>query len=132
VTKEACNTTQIKIIGAISAERGLVYLKVFTESMDTTAYLDFLKGVLQRTGIDILLIQDNVSYHVSAQAAAYYSRRQIEVVNTPVKVPQLNAIELYWAALKHRYKQLKFNAIKDGKEVVPMTLIKKASKLITH
>jgi len=64
-----------KVFGVIDYFTGRFFYQGQAGRLHSTAYITFLKRVLEQTTRPILLIQDGVKYHTSAETQAFFAQQ---------------------------------------------------------
>ena len=78
--------------------------------LNSTAYIAFLKRVLEHTTQPIILIQDGAKYHTSAETKAFFAQQtaRLEVFQLPSYSPDYNPIEKLWKKVKKEGTHLQY------------------------
>lgn len=102
------NKQVVVVCGAISTERGLIYMKYGYRSFDGMDMVDMYKQVRLHSPRHkkLALFLDNASIHKSLIARDQCKEKKSNLVmifNRPYR-PDLNGIEFYWRDIKRRYR----------------------------
>jgi transposase len=91
-----------KVFGLIEYFTGKFLAKGYERQLNAESYQEFLKEVISKTRKHIILIQDNVPYHVceEMQIFFYEYKDRITVYQLPVYSPDYNPIERLWKKIK--------------------------------
>lgn len=73
---------------------------------------------------------DNAGFHRAKDVDAYLKKRKVSPVFIVPKVPQLNAIELFFKILKKIYKEPKFTKMIERRNLDLEVMIKNAAKRV--
>lgn len=104
VVKTCGSRRGYKVFGLIEYFTGKFLAKGYEGKLNYESYQEFLKEVMSKTRKHIILIQDNVSYHVceEMQAFFYNHKDRITVYQLPVYSPDYNPIEKLWKKVKEQ------------------------------
>jgi transposase len=99
-----------KVFGLIDYFSGRLFYQGQSGRLETTAYLAFLKQVLEQTHQPIVLIQDGARYHTSRAAQAFFAAQteRLTVFQLPSYSPDYNPIEKLWKKVKDRETHLHY------------------------
>ena len=99
-----------RVFGLLDCFGGKVYHRGLEGKFNSETYQDFLAWALTQIPGQIILIQDNVSYHVSAQLTAFYTEHadRLTVHQLPAYSPELNPIEGFWNTVKEYASHLRW------------------------
>ena len=119
-----------KVFGLIEYFTGRFFYQGQAGRRNSTAYIAFLRRVLEQTTQPILLIQDGARYHTSAETAAFFAQQtaRLQVVQLPTYAPDYNPIEKLWKKIKQQETHLHyFPTFEALTEQVEQTLLKFAN-----
>lgn len=92
-------------IGMISAvsTRGELHWMIYTESMNSALFTDYLRYLIEDVEGKIFLISDRARYHTSHETALWIAdhKERIELFFLPAYSPDLNPDEWVWKNVKH-------------------------------
>jgi transposase len=102
VVKTCGSRKGYKVFGLIEYFTGKFLAKGHEGKLNAESYQEFLKEVMKKTRKHIILIQDNVPYHVceEMQAFFYEHKDRITIRQLPVYSPDYNPIEKLWKKVK--------------------------------
>jgi len=98
IVKTCGNRKGYKVFGLIEYFTGKFLAKGQEGSLNWKTYQEFLKEVINKTRKHIILIQDNVPYHVCEEMMVFFYeyRDRMTVYQLPVYSPDYNPIERLW------------------------------------
>ena len=93
-----------KVFGLIEYFTGHCFSQGQEGRLNSTAYIVFLRRVLEQTTQPILLIQDGARYHTSAETKACFAQHaaRLQVLQLPTYAPDDNPIEKLWKKIKQQ------------------------------
>jgi transposase len=99
-----------KVFGLIEYFTGRFFYQGQEGRLNSTAYIAFLRRVLEQTTHPILLIQDGARYHTSAETKAFFAQQtaRLQVVQLPTYSPDYNPIEKLWKKIKQQETHLHY------------------------
>jgi transposase len=99
-----------KVFGLIEYFTGRFFYQGQEGRLNSTAYLAFLRRVLEHTTQPILLIQDGARYHPSAETKAFFAQQtaRLQVVQLPTYSPDYNPIEKRWKKITQQETPLHY------------------------
>ena len=99
-----------KVFGLIEYFTGRFFYQGQEGRLNSTAYMAFLRRVLEHTTQPILLIQDGARYHTSAETKAFFAQQtaRLQVVQLPTYSPDYNPIEKLWKKIKQQETHLHY------------------------
>jgi transposase len=99
-----------KVFGLIEYFTGRFFSHGQEGRLNSTAYIAFLRRVLEQTTQPILLIQDGARYHTSAATKAFFAQQtaRLQVVQLPTYSPDYNPIEKLWKKIKQQETHLHY------------------------
>jgi transposase len=99
-----------KVFGLIDYFTGCFLYQGQEGRLNSTAYMVFLKRVLEQTTQHIILIQDGAKYHTSAETKAFFAQQtaRLEVFQLPSYSPDDNPIEKLWKKVKKEGPPLQY------------------------
>jgi len=102
VIKTSGNRRGYKVFGLIEYFTGRFLAKGHEGKLNAETYQDFLEEVMKKTRKHIIIIQDNVPYHVSEEMQVFFyeHRNRITVFQLPPYSPDYNPIEKLWKKIK--------------------------------
>lgn len=91
-----------RVFGLLDCFGGTLFQRGLEGKFNSDTYQDFLAWVLTQTNDHLIVIQDNVSYHTSAQMRTFYADHadHLTVYQLPPYSPDLNPIEALWKKVK--------------------------------
>jgi transposase len=91
-----------KVFGLIEYFTGRFFDQGPAGRLNSTAYITFLKRVLEQTTQPILLMQDGAKYHTSAETQAFFAQQtaRLTIFQLPPYSPDYNPIEKLWKQIK--------------------------------
>ena len=101
-----------KIFGLIEYFSGCFFYQGQEGRLNSATYIAFLTRVLAQTTQPIILIQDGVKYHTSAETKAFFAQQtaRLEVCQLPTYSPDYNPIEKLWKKIKQHETHLHYFA----------------------
>jgi len=99
-----------RVFGLLDCFRGALYQRGLAGKFNSDTYQDFLAWVLTQVKGHLIIIQDNVSYHTSAQLQTFYAEHtdRLMIYQLPAYSPDLNPIEALWKKVKKDATQLRW------------------------
>ena len=99
-----------KVFGLIEYFTGRFFYQGQEGRLNSTAYIAFLRRVLEQTTQPILLIQDGARYHTSAETKAFFAQQsaRLQVFQLPTYSPDYNPIEKLWKKIKQQDTNLHY------------------------
>ena len=99
-----------RVFGLLDCFGGKLYQRGLEGKFNSETYQDFLTWALTQVTGQIILIQDNVSYHVSAVLKTFYAEHadRLTVYQLPAYSPELNPIEGFWNKVKEAASHLRW------------------------
>jgi transposase len=99
-----------KVFGLIDYFTGRFFYQGQAGRLNSTAYITFLKRVLEQTTQPILLIQDGAKYHTSAETQAFFAQQtaRLTIFQLPPYSPDYNPIEKLWKQIKQEDTHLHY------------------------
>ena len=99
-----------KVFGLIEYFTGRFFYQGQDARLNSTAYIAFLRRVLEQTTQPILLIQDGARYHTSAENKAFFAQQtdRLQVFQLPTYSPDYNPIEKLWKKIKQQETHLHY------------------------
>ena len=99
-----------KVFGVIDDFTGRFFYQGQVGRLNSTAYITFLKRVLEQTAQPILLIQDGATYHTSAETQAFFAQQtaRLTIFQLPPYSPDYNPIEKLWKQIKQEDTHLHY------------------------
>jgi len=99
-----------KVLGLIDYFTGRLFYQGQEGRLNSTAYIAFLRRVLEQTTQPILLIQDGARYHTSAETKAFFAQQaaRLQVFQLPTYSPDYNPIEKLWKKIKQQDTHLHY------------------------
>ena len=99
-----------RVFGLLDCFGGKLYHRGLEGKFNSETYQDFLGWALTQVTGPIILIQDNVSYHVSASLKTFYADHsdRLTVYQLPAYSPDLNPIEGFWNKAKENASHLRW------------------------
>ena len=99
-----------KVFGLIDYFTGQFFYQGQEGRLNSTAYIAFLRRVLEQTTQSILLIQDGARYHTSAATTAFFTQQaaRLQVFQLPTYSPDYNPIEKLWKKIKQQDTHLHY------------------------
>jgi transposase len=99
-----------KVFGLIEYFTGQFFYQGQEGRLNSTAYMAFLRRVLEQTTQPILLIQDGARYHTSAETKAFFTQQaaRLQVFQLPTYSPDYNPIEKLWKKIKQQGTHLHY------------------------
>jgi len=99
-----------KVFGLIEYFTGRFFYQGQDARLNSTAYIAFLRRVLEQTTQPILLIQDGARYHTSAETKAFFAQQtdRLQVFQLPTYSPDYNPIEKLWKKIKQQETHLHY------------------------
>ena len=99
-----------KVFGLIEYFTGRFFYQGQEGRLNSTAYVAFLRRVLEQTTQPILLIQDGARYHTSAETKAFFAQQaaRLQVFQLPTYSPDYNPIEKLWKKIKQQETHLHY------------------------
>lgn len=99
-----------KVFGLIEYFTGQFFYQGQEGRLNSTAYIAFLRRVLEQTTQPILLIQDGARYHTSAETKAFFTQQaaRLQVFQLPTYSPDYNPIEKLWKKIKQQDTHLHY------------------------
>jgi transposase len=99
-----------KVFGLMEYFTGRFFYQGQEGRLNSTAYIAFLRRVLEQTTQPILLIQDGARYHTSAETKAFFAQQtaRLQVVQLPTYSPDYNPIEKLWKKIKQQETHLHY------------------------
>ena len=91
-----------RVFGLLDCFGGTLFHRGLEGKFNSETYQDFLAWVLTQTTKQLIVIQDNVSYHTSAPMKTFYADNtdRLTVDQLPAYSPDLNPIEAIWRKIK--------------------------------
>jgi transposase len=91
-----------RVFGLLDCFGGTLYQRGLEGKFNSATYQDFLAWVLTQTSGQLIVIQDNASYHTSAPMKTFYAEHadRLTVYQLPPYSPDLNPIEGLWKKVK--------------------------------
>jgi transposase len=83
---------------------------MFSGSMSSKIFIDFIKSVSEKHDKPIVFILDNASFHKSKEVqecAEEFKQKNITLKFLPPYSPELNRIEKFWHTVKHYWMDVK-------------------------
>jgi transposase len=79
-------------------------------TLNSPAYIAFLRRVLAQTTQPIILMQDGAQYHTSAETKAFFAQQtaRLQVVQLPTYAPDYNLMEKLWKKIKQQETHLHY------------------------
>jgi transposase len=118
-----------RVFGLLDCFGGTLYQQGLEGKFNSDTYQDFLTWVLTQVSGQLVIIQDNVAYHTSAEMQTFYADHadRLTVYQLPPYSPDLNPIEGLWKKVKKDATHLKwFPKFTDLVTKVKTTLTKLA------
>ena len=99
-----------RVFGLLDCFGGKLYHRGLDGKFNSDTYQDFLTWALTQVPGQLILIQDNVSYHVSAPLKTFYAEQsdRLTVYQLPAYSPELNPIESFWNTAKENASHLRW------------------------
>lgn len=99
-----------KVFGLIEYFTGRFFYQGQQGRLNSTAYIAFLRRVLEQTTQPLLLIQDGARYHTSAETQAFFAQQaaRLQVFQLPTYSPDYNPIETLWKKIKQQDTHLHY------------------------
>ena len=99
-----------KVFGLIEYFTGHFFYQGQEGCLNSTAYIAFLRRVLEQTTSPIVLIQDGAKYHTSAETKAFFAQQstRLQVFQLPTYSPDYNPIEKLWKKIKQQDTHLHY------------------------
>jgi transposase len=99
-----------RVFGLLDCFGGRLYQRGLVGKFNSDTYADFLTWVLTQTSDHFIVIQDNVTYHVSADMRTFYADHadRLTIYQLPAYSPDLNPIEGLWKKVKKDATHLKW------------------------
>jgi transposase len=125
-----------KVFGLIEYFTGRLFYQGQAGRLNSTAYIAFLKGVLEQTTRPIILIQDGARYHTSAETTAFFAQQtaRLHVFQLPTYSPDYNPIEKLWKKIKQHDTHLHyfptFEALTEKVEQALLTFAKAPEEIL--
>jgi transposase len=119
-----------KVFGLIEYFTGRFFYQGQEGRLNSTAYIAFLRRVLEQTTQPLLLMQDGARDHTSAEIAACCAQQtaRLQVVQLPTYSPDYNPIEKLWKKIKQQETHLHhFPTFEALTEKVEQALLKFAN-----
>jgi len=93
-----------KVFGLIEFFSGRLFYQGLTGKLNATAYIHFLKTVLQQTTRPLFVVQDGAPYHRAKTVKDFISQqaKRLTVTQLPSYSPDYNPIEYLWRATKRQ------------------------------
>ena len=110
VVKTSGKRKGYKVFGLIDYFRGRFFHQGQEGRLNSTAYIGFLKQVLEQTSAPVILIQDGARYHTSAETKRFFAEHaaRLTVFQLPGYSPDYNPIEKLWKKLKQQETHLQY------------------------
>jgi transposase len=104
VVKTCGSRKGYKVFGLIEYFTGKFLAKGYEGKLNAESYQEFLMEVMKKTRKHIILIQDNVPYHVGEEMQAFFyeHKDRITIRQLPVYSPDYNPIEKLWKKVKQQ------------------------------
>ena len=111
-------------IAFISAEKGLIYVKTYKESLNNQSFGDHVLQVYNRMGQHpFALFMDGASYHKEKSLTERLQQLNIEsIINAPY-LPEYNPIEGCFSIVKNYFKRKRLNRIINERHYSTQLLI---------
>jgi transposase len=99
-----------RVFGLLDCFGGKLYQRGLEGKFNSETYGDFLRWVLTVIEGQIILVQDNASYHTSGQVQDFCSEHaaRLTVYQLPAYSPDLNPIERLWKKVKKEATHLRY------------------------
>jgi transposase len=99
-----------RVFGLLDCFGGTLYQRGLEGKFNSDTYQDFLAWVLTQVSGHLIVIQDNVTYHTSAQMRTFYAAHtdRLTIYQLPAYSPELNPIEALWKKVKKDATHLKW------------------------
>jgi transposase len=99
-----------RVFGLLDCFGGTLYQQGLEGKFNSVTYKDFLTWVLTQVNGHLIIIQDNVAYHTSAEMQTFYTKRadRLTIYQLPPYSPELNPIEGLWKKVKKDATHLKW------------------------
>jgi transposase len=99
-----------RVFGLLDCFGGTLFHRGLEGKFNSETDQDFLAWVLSQTTDHLILIQDNVSYHTSAQLTTFFAEHtdRLTIYQLPAYSPELNPIEAFWKKIKKDATHLKY------------------------
>jgi transposase len=99
-----------QVFGLIEYFTGRCFYQGQEGRLNSTAYIAFLRRVLEQTTQPILLIQDGARYHTSAETKAFFAQQtaRLQVLQLPTYSPDYNPIEKLWKKITQQETHLHY------------------------
>jgi len=95
----------VAVLAAISSERGLVHYMCRERSIKSSDYCEFLDDLRRKSGERTLhILLDNCKVHRSKASMQQARALGFHLIWNVPYCPQYNAIEYFWAVVKHKFK----------------------------
>jgi transposase len=99
------------VVGAISAQRGLIATTYRARSIKQDDFIEFLAELRSLSSDRQLhVVLDNCAVHHAKRVVAFAAEMKIELIYLRPYSPEHNPIELVWAQAKREYKKLLLEA----------------------
>jgi transposase len=126
----------ITVIGAISAERGLIHTQIYKENNNALHFQQFLFALKAKcAGRRVVVILDNLRVHHAKILSDVYTD-DFEELFLPPYSSVLNPIERLWALLKRRWTQQLYQfsdylaQLPNKKQNVPLETIRRLQEIL--
>lgn len=116
-----------RVFGLLDCFGGALYQRGLEGKFNSQTYQEFLTWVLTQVSGHLIIIQDNVSYHTSAELQTFYAAHtdRLTIYQLPAYSPDLNPIEALWKKVKKDATHLRwFPLFTDVVTKVSQTLTK--------
>jgi transposase len=99
-----------RVFGLLDCFGGTLYQRGLVGKFNADTSTDFLTWVLTQTSDQLIVIQDNASYHTSAPLKTFYAAHadRLTIYQLPAYSPDLNPIEGLWKKVKKDATHLKW------------------------
>ena len=92
---------------------------MFSGSMSSKIFIDFIRSVSEKHDKPIVFILDNASFHKSKEVqecAEEFKQKNITLKFLPPYSPELNRIEKFWHTVKHYWMDVKCRTFNELQE----------------
>jgi transposase len=110
VVKTSGKRKGYKVFGLIDYFSGRFFHQAQEGRLNSSAYIAFLRQVLEQTSEPLILIQDGARYHTSAETKRFFAEQaaRLTVYELPGYSPDYNPIEKLWKKLKEQETHLHY------------------------